>query len=456
MKPKTKLQKKVVKLSAKVPEVSEKDKQWANEALFDGYYVRVRNRDYCLECGHKWEPGEEAELSYAAIAPDCPSCGAGNLESIHDWSVDKSVYEYWAIIDVVEGFQLVRMFFVEKYLKRKQPAQYWHREVMQHWIREDGKLTTLSMLAGGMGTYNYYDSWSSGSDLEPRTNSRNHRLRQSIIPYKIRPGRNTLPIIRRNGYNGYFKDQAPHQFFSAILKHPKAETLLKAGQISLFKKCVGEEGMHEDIETYWDSICIAMRNDYLVEDAGDWLDYLGFLDELDKDLHNPHYVCPEKFKEEHDRYYEKIREIREKEREEERRQKMLEDQAKYVESKGMFFDLEIEAGEFTIRPLKSIQEFIEEGKKLHHCIDASRYYRRETSLILSARIDGEPVETIEVDLEELKVAQARGLQNKATEHHETIVNAVEDNMRKIASIVSKHNVAAMVADIEGEEREVAA
>ena len=148
-------------------------------------------------------------------------------------------------------------------------------------------------------------------------------IRCGIKPYKIRPGRETLEVIRRNGYDGYFKDEAPHYFFSAILKHQKAETLLKAGQISLFKKYCGlDEDTHEDIERYWDSICIAMRNDYIIDHGSDYLDYLGFLDELDKDLHNPHYVCPEDFKEAHDRYNEKINRIREREREEKRRKKM--------------------------------------------------------------------------------------------------------------------------------------
>lgn len=454
MKPQTKLQKKIVKLSKAVRGISEEDKQWAIDAVFDGYYVRVRKRNHCLECGHKWKP-RGSYLSARILKPTCPQCGKKGLNHVDNWDTDRTVYEYWAIIDVVKGYQLVRMFRTRKYMKRKQPAEYYHQEVMQHWIGEDGKITTLAARCQGTGYY--YDSWIAGKELEVRTNSHSHRMRCRIKPYKVRPGRKTLPTVRRNGYKGYFYKQPPHQFFSAILRYDKAETLLKAGQISLFKKCVGlETDTHQDIEKYWDSICIAIRNNYIVKDAGDWMDYLGFLEELGKDLHNPYYVCPANFKQAHDRYSEKIRKIRQKEREEERRKKMLEDQANYVESKGMFFDLQFNAGSIQIVPLKSIQEFIEEGEKLHHCISASRYYRRETSLILSARIDGEPVETIEVDLEQLKVAQARGLQNKATEYHETIVNAVEDNMSRIASIVSKHNIAAMVADIEGEEREAAA
>ena len=129
MKPKTKLQKKVVRLSRKVDPVSEEDKQWANDILFDNYFVECRNRYNCLECGHKWNPNN-AELSKYVLPSTCPECDKSNLNHVDHWETDKSVYEYWAIIDVIEGFQVVRMFFTEKYMKRKQPAEYIHNEVM--------------------------------------------------------------------------------------------------------------------------------------------------------------------------------------------------------------------------------------------------------------------------------------------------------------------------------------
>lgn len=442
MKPKTKLQRKIVRLSKKVDSITEEEKAWANEALFDNYFVECRNRYNCLECGHKWNP-ENAELSKHVLPTTCPSCEKRNLNHVNNWDTDKEVAEYWAIVDVIEGFQVVRMFMAYKYMKRKQPAQYHHAEVMQHWIREDGKMTSLTLRTNTMGTWQAYDSWSLGGDLEVRTKSRNHQLRCNLAPFKIRKGRKTLSIIRRNGYKGYFKGEAPHQFFSAILKYPKAETLLKADQIALFKRCVGYSDYgREKIDRYWKSICIAMRNDYIVEDTSDWFDYLGFLDKLDEDLHNPENVCPQDFEQEHNRLSEKIGKIREKEREEKRRKRMLKDQTDYVESKSPFFDLEFKAKGIKVVPLKSVREFIEEGDKLHHCINSSRYYGKEQSLILSARIDGEPVETVEVSLEKMKVIQARGLQNQPSEHHDTIINAVQKNMDKIAEINSQRKEAA--------------
>lgn len=52
-----------------------------------------------------------------------------------------------------------------------------------------------------------------------------------------------------------------------------------------------------------------------------------------------------------------------------------------------------------------------------------------------ARIENEPIETIEVDLKELKITQARGLKNEPTDHHDKILELVKNNLPKIAEIV---------------------
>lgn len=74
---------------------------------------------------------------------------------------------------------------------------------------------------------------------------------------------------------------------------------------------------------------------------------------------------------------------------------------------------------------------LEEGVAMHHCVFSNRYYLREDSLILSATIEGRWIETIEVNLETLKVVQSRGVCNQNTEYHDQIVNLVNANKRLI-------------------------
>ena len=65
----------------------------------------------------------------------------------------------------------------------------------------------------------------------------------------------------------------------------------------------------------------------------------------------------------------------------------------------------------------------------HHCV--AGYHSKADSLILSACIDGKRIETIEVSISQLKVIQSRGVCNKNTEHHDRIIQLVEQNISLI-------------------------
>lgn len=429
MKPKTKLQKKVMKLKEKLQPLTDRQQQGAQENCFAKYFVRVRNRNYCLECGEKFMPGKAA-LADTVGPVTCPGCKQ-HLKSM-PWEGPQRDNAYWGIITTREGFQVVRIIRVSKYMKRQKPASYYHEEVMQHWVRPDGKTTSLVAYAQGMSYY--YDAWVSSSELEPRTPSPAHYHRCGLVPGWIAPYQRVLPVIRRNGYVGQTYGKTPHRLFSAILKNPQAETLLKANQISLLKHSIGNAGV---IDTRWPQIKIAIRHGYQVTDATSWLDNLRMAEELGKDIHNPKYVCPENLKEAHDRHMDKVQKMRESEAFERRKQQMAEENIEYQKRIAPFLNLHFKDGDLEIVPLKDVEEFIIEADKLHHCIFSSNYHQREDSLVLSARISGEPVETVEVDLKRMKVAQARGLQNQPTEHHDWIVETVRRNMHKIAKRLNK-------------------
>ena len=79
----------------------------------------------------------------------------------------------------------------------------------------------------------------------------------------------------------------------------------------------------------------------------------------------------------------------------------------------------------------AVQEYLEEGTAMHHCVFSNEYYLKENSLILSATIEGRRIETIEVNLDTLKVVQSRGVCNKNTEYHDQIVSLVNANRKLI-------------------------
>ncbi len=96
--------------------------------------------------------------------------------------------------------------------------------------------------------------------------------------------------------------------------------------------------------------------------------------------------------------------------------------------------------ELTIKVLESVDEYYEEGKTQNICVFGAGYYRKENSLILSARIGGEIIETIEVDLRTLKVVQCHGKYNKDTEYHDRIINLVNINAKLIRKRMTANRV----------------
>ena len=177
-----------------------------------------------------------------------------------------------------------------------------------------------------------------------------------------------------------------------------------------------------------------MRNNYVVKDTSMWFDYLDLLGDEGKDLRNAHYVCPDNLNSAHDFYMERKRRKEEKERRQ-RDMKQMEAlkkyEKKYEKLKSRFFDLNISDGNIIIVPLKSLDEFRQEGQIMHHCVFTNNYFRKKDSLILSARIGEKHIETIEVDLSKFQVIQSRGICNKDTEYHGRIIDLVKKNMNLI-------------------------
>lgn len=183
---------------------------------------------------------------------------------------------------------------------------------------------------------------------------------------------------------------------------------------------------------------VAKRHRYEIADLGLWCDYIMMLQTCKKDVHNPHYICPDNLRQAHDIYHKKVLAIEERRRREadirRREREALQEQEKrdsFLKLKSKFFGLVISDGEIDVRVLESVEEFIEEGNVQHICVGTSMYYGKKDSLILSARIDGKRIETVEVSLETLSVIQCRGACNQNTEYHDRIVDLVNSNARLI-------------------------
>lgn len=420
MKPRTKLQKEVAELSRHLSEITDTQKEWAKKRCFSHLGKRTTKGEYtCLECGHRWSDKHNHNYSNKVTCPRCSS----TLEVTATRQRVFKQSEYCTIVTTCKGFQVVRHFFLQQSYTQGYPAVYTITEVVQFWLSPESKFVTIARLRP---MNSWTESWLLHSDLEVRPN----REFYDIVPTAIYPHKRVLPILKRNGYRGNFYHLTPFELFHALLTNSKAETLFKAGQHELFRYLVRNN--YRNLERYWASIRICIRNGYTIEDGTLWCDLISMLHILGKDLHSPKYICPTDLKEAHDEAVKAVERQREKEEQKKRRLQAKAAEALFREQKSQFFGIVFTDGTIQVRVLESVQEYLEEGMAMHHCVFASEYHLKPNSLILSATINGKRIETIELNLDTLKVVQSRGACNSTTEYHNQIINLVKKNRHLIA------------------------
>lgn len=427
---KTKFQKKVAAARKHLRPATEKQINWGLQNCFEPTGFLTKHKAFCLECGHQWK--QEATLVATIGGCTCPSCDR-NLKMKQTRDRTFGAVSYYAIATTIKGFQVVRMFYLTKNCKVGGLPEIGAVEVMQHWIAPNGKYCFYAKMVNTMG-YGAYDRWIWSSKIELRNHDNwGATLRGSIIPEKVYPRIRVLPELTRNGFKGNCFDLSPFELFQRLLTDSKAETLLKANQISMLKYYFNNYTTQNVVDTNWKSIKICIRNGYTITKATTWIDYIELLSYFRKDLLSSHYVCPVDLKGSHDKLVKKKRDIERRARIQEMREKLKTSQISYQQQKGKFFGMMFDNGKITVKVLESTREIMEEGDELLHCVFTNAYYNKQDSLLLSARIDDKPIETIEVSLSNLKILQARGYDNLPTEHHSEIIDLVNRNMKMITA-----------------------
>ncbi|AIM37406.1 hypothetical protein KO02_12420 [Sphingobacterium sp. ML3W] len=417
MKPRTKLHHQVVELARDIPPITDEQKAWAFENCIRHIGFRAKsNKVSCLSCGHVFQGIQ--------LLPklDCPSCQ--RTISIVDTRKRKDMQRsMMAIITTHKGFQVNRYFEIYCYHKSGEIPNFCIWSACEQWINEKGKTTIF----GKQRNLSWYHDTFSGYNEIRNWDQRSSKY--NLNPTKVYPKIKTLPILKRNGFKKNFHGLTPYEVFYGLITDSKAETLIKAKQYSLFFERLGDKTRYVDM--YWDSVKIAIRNNYIVKDASMWLDELRLLSQLRKDLRSPKYVCPINLALNHQRTIRKHEHMLKIKALDTKKTQIEKYEEQYKHEKGKYFGLKFNAGDITINPLRSVAEFAVEGDRFHHCVFSNGYYKKENSLVFSASLNGKPIETVEVNLITFKVVQSRGLQNRSTDLHEKIVNILNGNMHQI-------------------------
>jgi hypothetical protein len=424
MRPKTKLQIRVVELSKTLPPIPAEAETWAFNTLFDYFIYKTNHKAVCFECGHSWDDHTPKATLLASIGGFvCPECGKA-LKTLPNMKQSVKDNDYFFIATTCEEFQVLRYFYTYRECKLNEKSFYHTIEVFQHWINPDGKTEVMGMLRNCM-SYNLYWQW--GSELEIRNKSDVYFLPATKYP-KMQIQKN----IKRNGFKGNFHGFNPSRLFSLLLSNPKVETLFKAGYHALFNGYSFEDR----IEEHWPLIKICLRNKYVIKDSSIWFDHIGLLKYFHYDVHNPKYICSPTLHADHQQLIARKQRIEDRNRDAQRKKIEAENLA-FRMMKKKFFDLVFTDGELTIVVLKNVRDVQTEGRILKHCVYSSNYHKKDTSLLMSARKGKERLETIELSLKEAKVLQCRGLENKNSPYHDDILKLVNSNIPTIKKLIKQ-------------------
>lgn len=278
----------------------------------------------------------------------------------------------------------------------------------------------------------YYDQWIVYSELSLKPKRENRRF--YLSPSFVIPNKKVLPIVKRNGFKGKFYDIAPHILFKVILSDSIAETLLKTNQIDMLYYHIKNTSL-KPTGIYWNAIKICIRNKYEIKDAKLWIDYIDLLQYFMKDIRSPKYVCPLDLKRSHDKLMIKKQDEILKSTFEEKKKQIAKNQRHYFKAKKHFFGLVFSEKGISINVIETVKEFLEEGCIHNHCVFTNEYYKKQNSLVLSAKVNGIHAETIQISLQNLEILQSRGKGNKASKYNKEIINLVSKNMHHIRARV---------------------
>ena len=317
---------------------------------------------------------------------------------------------------------MLRMFLLVVGMEKGCRAKTSVIEIGHYWWNDAGRQALVAI----QRTFGHYiDSFSFCSPMAIRNDSEAYRY---VAYSQIYPKLKVTNTLYRNGFNGEFHGIAPTQLIPALLTDSRAETMMKAGRHKDLRHLLSRG---KGLDNYWNSYKLTLRHHYIISDIALWCDYVDMLKRLGKDIHNPKYICPSDLRGEHDKREVELRRQREREAMERKREKAMADEARFRELKSKFFGICFTDGTIQVHVLESVQEYIEEGAELHHCLFSNEYYLKENSLILSATIEGKRIETIEVSLDSLQVIQSRGVCNQNSPYHEQIVSLVNANHQLI-------------------------
>lgn len=192
MKPRTKLEKRVVALSEKLKPITKAQKNWAKKHCFDHNAYMSVGWLWCTECGKYWMDTEAKE----GQKTECPYCYA-KLEVKKSRKKKEKVETYMTVVDCIEEFQILRHVYVQRIRGTYNggEANYFMIEVCQQWLSAGNKELVIAKPMNMSGTS---WNWSEPMTLKGEGNPWYGLTRYDINGY-VYSRVKLLPQLVRNG-----------------------------------------------------------------------------------------------------------------------------------------------------------------------------------------------------------------------------------------------------------------
>jgi hypothetical protein len=342
-------------------------------------------------------------------------------------SQQKKLYRYFVISSRLKDWQVCRFFQI-----RKVKQNFHIIEPVRLWFNEKVHMELEAM--SRCWCSGHADSWNTNSELSLKEVPSWHKDYTQILPISASKVTSMLPILKRNGLKRSFHNMQPRDVIEGLLKNNIFETLWKCKQFPLLRAFAYNWNRDYNDVSKMAAVKIVLRHNYHIKDGRMWVDMVNMLERAHKDFRNPKFVCPISLEAGHDKAMDLCNKYEEKQRKIKEQKELLEDQKAvkaYEVARKCFIGMVISDGTVVIQVLPTVKDVEQEGKAMHHCVFTNKYYKRLDSLLLTAKVNDERVETIEVDLKRYQLVQSRGVCNQNSEYHDEIVNLVNENMNVI-------------------------
>lgn len=255
MRPRNSRERIVAELSAKLPAITDKQRQWAISTCFDKVGNYEKGMVWCSQCGSIFDK-TSSELGIELVGDEtvCHHCGTRlTLKNSRKRKISESWY--FTILTTCKGFQVCRHFIIEKKMCRvvgcNEPSYTIH-EAVQNWIAPDGSETIMARPCKCIP--HIYDAWDfyKSMSIKSRTNARISYApdKYDINAEYVYPIGSVLPILRRNGYTRRCKSLSPCETMKLVLTDREAEGLAKNGQFGLLA--------YKHKKGYRESVCLTL------------------------------------------------------------------------------------------------------------------------------------------------------------------------------------------------------